>query len=133
MNPTSARPVALMDDLMEAALRRGQVVRLRAQSFSMVPAIRPGDALEARREGVVVGDIVLARMNGFWVTHRVTSRRPGEIELQGDAGGLPRWFAEQDVLARVTVIRQDAHSYLHRLRSVLSRLVRRGPLRRQSQ
>ena len=82
----------LDEELFLDLLKAGHRARMRAHGASMLPTILPGAEveLEPRPRHLEPGDVVLARVGGRLVLHRLIARRPGgELLLKGDALGRP--------------------------------------------
>lgn len=85
----------VMMDLIEQALREKSEIRISAIGGSMLPLIRPGQAIRIQRCSpgeVGIGDIVLVKTGDFFILHRVhriENRRGGEEGIhfltRGDA------------------------------------------------
>ncbi len=81
----------------------------------MYPAICDGDIVEVKADPEGrwrVGDVVLARMAGRVVAHRIVavdaSRWPAMVTLRGDALASPDGqLPAADILGRVTVVRRS--------------------------
>ncbi len=77
----------------------------------MWPCLRAGDEAEisgADHLGIREGDVVVARLLGRLVIHRVVSVGPDQILLRGDnapAGDPP--IRRDDILGRVTRVRRN--------------------------
>jgi hypothetical protein len=74
-------------DLVEARLRSGAAVRFLVSTSSMLPTLRPGDALIVERGAaaeVTPGALVVIRNGNAWVVHRLIYRKVsgGSIYLQ---------------------------------------------------
>lgn len=69
-----------------AVLRDGREAVIIPTGFSMLPFIRGGvdRVVLRRREGVAVGDIVLARIGDRYILHRVIAADGGSLTLMGD-------------------------------------------------
>jgi signal peptidase I len=116
--------------VIEDALRRGDMVRFRAEGASMYPTIRDGDtvtvaAVSAR--DVVRGDILLCRHEARVLAHRVVGVTlcDGELffELRGDAkGGSDAPVVASAVLGRVLNV--DRNGRLIELRGPAARVRR---------
>ncbi len=90
---TAAEIAAVKSGLAAETLRSFGPLRLPAMGWSMLPAIRPGDALVVEPispKQVRVGDVVVIGRDGTLVAHRVVST-PGVAEE-------PRWIAQGDAL-----------------------------------
>lgn len=91
-------------------LREGREVILKAKGNSMLPFIRDGrDSVVLHScEDPQIGDIVLVRLPGRYVMHRVISREGDTYTMMGDGNirGTER-FRKEDVLGKVTCIIKD--------------------------
>ena len=98
------------DVLLEEAatlLGEGREVVLSPRGQSMLPFIREGrDAVVLKlRDDVQVGDIVLARLPGRYVLHRVFGVEGGRLTLMGDGNvGLKEHCGKEDILGTVVAI-----------------------------
>ena len=92
--------IAVLDELVEEALKSGRRVRFRATGGSMRPAIREGDILvvaPARPDELAPGDIVLSRVGRKLTAHRLVA-----IERPRSPGGEPlpcRFLLREDASA----------------------------------
>ncbi len=90
-----------------ALMEEGREVCLTPLGNSMLPFIRGGrDSVEVKKlPDVAVGDIVLARLPGRYVMHRVFSREGNRLVLMGDGNiaGTESCTTE-DILGTVTAI-----------------------------
>lgn len=69
-------------------LRGSGVLRLRADGYSMLPTLWPGDFLTIRTksfEQIQVGEIALCVRDGRFVVHRVVHRQAGLVIIRGDS------------------------------------------------
>lgn len=91
-------------------LSEGREVILQAKGNSMLPFIRDGrDSVALRRcEDPQIGDIVLVRLPGRYVMHRIISREGDIYTMMGD-GNIrgTESFRKEDVLGKVTKIIRD--------------------------
>ena len=94
----------------EEFLREGREVILKAKGNSMLPFIRDGrDSVVLHRcEDPQIGDIVLVRLPGRYVMHRIISRDGQVYTMMGD-GNIrgTETFRKEDVLGKVTRIIRD--------------------------
>lgn len=117
----AAQPPELADQIIVEALRRGQIVRLRAVSRSMAPAIVPGDLLLVRDEPLGAGDIAVYWRQGAWVTHRVRALREGGYDVSADsAPSAIEFVASGQVVGKVLSVRHEWFRWRQRLRRVLA-------------
>lgn len=68
----------ITNDLIDARLRTGGAVHFTIPTWSMYPTLAPGDHVvvqESRVDELRPGDIVLARVGGIWLAHRLIGRR----------------------------------------------------------
>ena len=90
-----------------AVLREGREAVIIPTGNSMLPFIRGGvdRVVLRRREGVAVGDIVLARIGDRFILHRVIAADGGSLTLMGDGNvrGTESCFTE-DVIGTVAEI-----------------------------
>ena len=71
---------------VDAMLREGREVEFRPKGSSMLPFIR-GEAdsvVVARKEEIAEGDIVLAKIGGRYILHRVIKIEGEKITMMGD-------------------------------------------------
>ena len=97
--------------LEEAAtlLGEGREVVLSPRGQSMLPFIREGrDAVVLKLlDDVQVGDIVLARLPGRYVLHRVFGVEDGRLTLMGDGNvGIREYCGKEDILGTVVAIQR---------------------------
>lgn len=116
----TAVPTELLDDLLVEALRRGQTVRFRNLSDSMLPVMRPHDLVIASGEPPAIGDIAVAWRDRKWLTHRVVAIGDDFVEVRADNGGQCERFARRQILGRVESIQRDLTARLRRLRDLLA-------------
>jgi signal peptidase I len=94
------------DELIDARLRAGDVVRFTITTASMRPMLAPGDQVSVRRARAAelrVGDIVIVKpnANAAWLAHRLIARRVAEdgvrFVTKGDncAAPDPLWTESQ--------------------------------------
>ncbi|MCI0476261.1 MAG: signal peptidase I, partial [Anaerolineales bacterium] len=67
------------DELIDARLQTGDAVRFTIPTWSMYPALAPGDQVIVRRARVAdlrVGDVVIVKgdASAVWVAHRLIAR-----------------------------------------------------------
>lgn len=93
-----------------ALLAEGREVIFRPKGNSMLPVIRGDrDSVVLRKfPSVSVGDILLVRLGGHYVLHRLVSREGERLVLQGDGNlrGTER-CTEADVLGTVVAIENE--------------------------
>ena len=88
-------------------LNEGRTVRFTPLGNSMLPFIRGGkDSVQVKKQpDVEVGDIVLARLPGRYVMHRVFSREGDALVLMGDGNVAgTESCTTADILGTVTAI-----------------------------
>jgi len=96
----------LLEDVA-SLLEEGREVVLAPRGNSMLPFIREGrDSVALRKlDGVKVGDIVLARLAGRYVMHRVVAVEGEKLTLMGDGNvGLKEHCTVADVIGTVVWI-----------------------------
>lgn len=96
-----------------ALLAEGREVVLNPRGRSMLPFIREGrDAVVLRlKDTVEVGDIVLARLPGRYVLHRVIRVDGRDLTLMGDGNvGLTESCAAEDILGTVAAIQRGGRT-----------------------
>ncbi len=109
------------DALVALALARGQTVRLRATSASMVPTIWPGELVLARRLRPRVGEVALVWTGRTWLAHRVRAQETTRLLLQGDAPrSSPHWVPAKAVHGTIVGVRRDARAWAKLLRACLA-------------
>ncbi len=116
----TAVPTEILDDLLVEALRRGQTVRFRNLSDSMLPVMGPHDLVIASGEPAAVGDIAVAWRDRRWLTHRVVAIGDDFVELRADNGGQCDRIARAQIVGRVESIHRDLTARLRRLRDRLA-------------
>ncbi len=94
-----------------AFLDEGREVVLRAKGNSMLPFIRNGrDSVVLKKsDSLEVGDIVLVRLPGGFVMHRIIERDGDRFRMMGD-GNIrgTESFRREDVLGKVIwIVRED--------------------------
>ncbi len=109
------------DELIDARLRAGDVVRFTITTASMQPTLAPGDQVSVRRARATelrAGDIVIVRPNAdaARLAHRLIARRVAEDGIRfvtkGDNGAAldPLWTESQLCGIVTAVWRQDARA-----------------------
>lgn len=97
-------------------LKEGREVILKAKGDSMLPFIRNGrDSVALHRcDEPQVGDIVLVRLPGRYVMHRIISKSGDEYTMMGDGNVRgTESFCKEDVLGKVTrIIRPDGREII---------------------
>ena len=128
---------AIKCDLAGEVLRTSGRLRLKVTGWSMLPTVRPGDALtidQATIDCISSGDIVLFRRDGRLFVHRVIQKSDNAgLITQGD--GMPHSdppVSSGEVLGKVSSIMRDGKSLEPSSRLSLSgravaALVRRSP------
>jgi phage repressor protein C with HTH and peptisase S24 domain len=92
---------------IERVLRSGRPVDLELRGHSMVPSFRDGDLLAiAPLSTVRRGDVVLARIGGRLVAHRVISVEGARALLRGDASPRIDTVPVEQLLGRVVDVRR---------------------------
>lgn len=84
-------------DLVEARLQAGSPVRFHVFTTSMLPTLRPGDALIVERAAVaefVPGALVVIRNGSAWVVHRLILRQTAGQSLHLLTKGDHQLFAD---------------------------------------
>lgn len=103
-------PNELLLTQVESFLKEGKEVIIRAKGNSMLPFIRGDrDSVALRHcESPEPGDIVLVRLPGRYVMHRIVSVEDGVYTMMGD-GNLygTESFRAEDVLGKVVRIIRD--------------------------
>jgi polysaccharide export outer membrane protein len=99
------------ETMLDALMRIGRGTLVPVTGTSMLPMLRPGDAVEVSPFLGLPrpGQIVLARLSGVLVVHRLVSVRTGgarrQYRLQGDAERGPDGAVlREDLLGRVTAL-----------------------------
>jgi phage repressor protein C with HTH and peptisase S24 domain len=113
---SEGRSIALSGSWVERLLRAGRPVELELRGDSMTPSVRDGDLLTVAPLGdgrIQRGDVVLARIGGRLVAHRVVLVDGANAQLRGDASPRVDAVPVDALLGRVVGVRR-----------------RRGPLRR---
>ena len=103
-------PNELLLSQVDTFLREGREVIIRAKGNSMLPFIRGDrDSVALRScESPEIGDIVLVRLPGRYVMHRIIGFRDGVYTMMGD-GNIrgTESFRQEDVLGKVVRIIRD--------------------------
>jgi hypothetical protein len=93
--------------VIQAALERGQRVRLTVNGGSMLPFLRDGDVVELEpvRNGVAPGDVVLVKNSQEqYALHRVVRAKGDALFIRGDAQlQVEGPFTGRDVLGKAVV------------------------------
>ncbi len=130
-----------LDELIADALAQGQRISFRTISGSMNPTIRPGSTFDVVQMPVLVGDIVLANVNGTFKAHRLISSDDHHLVLRGDANRAEfnDTIRHSDLIGKVVEIHDDTLAKAHRLGNqlrpylpsplwrALRSVIRRGP------
>ncbi len=98
--------------LVEAALKAGHRVQIRAAGTSMRPLLPSGVRLTVEpleRDQLQSSDIVVALCEGQLVAHRLVSRTP--LILRGDSA--PQFEHDPEVLGRVVAV--EWHGFTYRI------------------
>ena len=108
-------PNEILLEEVAAVLQEGREAVITPTGNSMLPFIRNGvdRVVLCRRDDISVGDIVLARLDGRYLLHRVIAREGGAITLMGDGNlkGCEHCCVE-DVIGTVTgIIRPDGREH----------------------
>jgi signal peptidase I len=95
--------------IIEALGGRGAAARMRVSGGSMDPALRDGDVvLIERLQRCQRGDVVVAKLDGRIVMHRVVSVDTDRVQLRGDNRvECDPPIALEDVIGRVTRVERD--------------------------
>jgi signal peptidase len=95
--------------IIEALAGRGAAARMRVGGGSMEPALRDGDVvLIERLERCQRGDVVVAKLDGRIVMHRVVSVGADRVQLRGDNRvECDPPIALEDVIGRVTRVDRE--------------------------
>jgi len=91
------------------ALLAGQSVQVRPRGHSMRPRICDGDLvtlIPCDPDAVVVGDVVLVRMRGNWLLHKVTAIDDSRFQIGNNHGKINGWAGRASLLGRVTEVRR---------------------------
>lgn len=82
------RPYArIARDLAWEASGIGRKIRLEVISHSMYPMLKPGDVVvveKAQHKSLRIGDLVVIRKRGEFITHRLVGRGPDTCITKGD-------------------------------------------------
>jgi|SRR5579884_3154931 len=109
LSETRAR---VIDSLYTQAIRHGQSTWFRVASGSMRPLIHRGDSVYIEPvQAISVGDIAAFETPEGLVIHRIVRYEAGAagkryLEM-GDMQFSARWFDEQALVGRVTLVRRD--------------------------
>jgi signal peptidase len=96
-NKSVLNPQYLFTDVSTELLRSGQSIRFRAPGRSMYPTIKEDETITVQPvapSAIKMGDIILYRLEGVVIAHRVVRIERGEdggsrFIARGDASGVP--------------------------------------------
>jgi len=92
------------------SLRAGRTVQVRPRGHSMRPRIHDGDLVTIAPcdpESVAVDDVVLVRLHGNWLLHRVTAVDGPRVQIGNNHGKINGWAGRASILGRVTDVTQS--------------------------
>lgn len=108
--------VAALPALLEATLAAGVEARFEVDGRSMLPFIRPGDAVRVRPVGGStprIGDVVATRgaPHGNLLVHRVIGRREDRLTIRGDnSPGRDGEYSADEILGVVTLVERNGRA-----------------------
>jgi signal peptidase I len=112
---TDSPPLDAANGLIQERLHSGQTVRFTIPTTSMLPFLEAGDSVVVRASSVqelVIGDIVVAKLDGRMVAHRLIALRAegGNVWATTKGDNTPRadkpWPAAK-ALGMVTAVRSN--------------------------
>ncbi len=109
-----------LNALLVAHLRPGDTFRLKVNGSSMRPLLQPGDWVIAQAEtgsDFWLGDVLVYRRAGEFVTHRLVGRKAGGLLLKGDA----LWVFDALVPPQAVLGRVVALEHANRVRALAAR------------
>ncbi|HEY0733865.1 MAG TPA: S24/S26 family peptidase [Herpetosiphonaceae bacterium] len=111
---TSDRYSAVALDLMRRSGQRGAATRLTVTGTSMLPLLRPGDAvwlMPIEPATLRPGDLLLIRQQGVWLTHRLIAVRPPRWQTKGDNNRLADpLVTAAEIEGRIIALERDDRS-----------------------
>ena len=87
-----------------ARLRAGETVRFRPRGNSMSPKIESGQLCTVAPvdpAALVVGDIVLCKVNGQQYLHLVKALQPGRFQIGNNRGFINGWIGPSAIYGRL--------------------------------
>jgi signal peptidase I len=109
------------EELWLEGLRQGRPMRFRPLGYSMAPMLRHGDVVTIVAGPGRIGDIVLIKLGGDMVLHRLVATRGDTVFTKGDAlPHLDQPGARQDILGQAC--RRERNGKILHLDSTLARL-----------
>jgi hypothetical protein len=91
-----------------AALREGKVVRFRPRGQSMRPKIESGQLCTVEPLGdpnaLVVGDIVLCKVNGQHYLHLIKAIQAGRFQIGNNRGHINGWVSAGCIYGKCTSV-----------------------------
>ncbi len=120
------------DDLWREGLERGSRISFRVASGSMYPTLAEGDRVVVEcfpeSESPKVGDIVLLRIDGLWVVHRLVGKKRSGGQLfyrqKGDAEYRSTLSPASTVAGRIVTLKNGTGSIS--LQTPWQRIIRRA-------
>jgi len=125
--------VALKTSLFTQLLREFGEATIVLGGCSMIPALRPGDAVRVQAGDIAIGDIVVFLRGDHLCAHRLLSVANGQAIARGDANRkLDDPFPVEQILGRVISLqRQGTHVHDLAYSPVLSFIVRNSSISRR--
>jgi len=113
----NVRVVEATSELIDARLQTGDAVRFTVPTWSMYPALAPGDCVIVRRARAAeprVGDLIIVKpdASAAWIVHRLIARREmdgsARAVTKGDncAAADPPWL-ETRLIGRVVAVQRQ--------------------------
>lgn len=89
-----------------AALQRGETVEFRPSGHSMEPLIRHRQKVRVAplTRDPAVGDVVLARVRGHLLLHRVNAIRGDQYQIANQRGHINGWATRKQIYGVATVV-----------------------------
>lgn len=111
---TSDRYAAVALNLMRQSGQTGAATRLSVTGTSMLPLLRPGDAVWLLAIDPALlrpGDLVLIRQQGVWLTHRLIAAGAAIWQTKGDNNRLADPpVAAQEIEGRIVALERGGRS-----------------------
>jgi hypothetical protein len=91
-----------------AAVQRGERVAFRPSGHSMEPLIRHRQKVRVAplTRDPVVGDVVLSRVRGHLLLHRVNAIRGDQYQIANQRGHINGWCTRKQIFGLVSVVEE---------------------------